>query len=480
MAQPEARRNNPLNKASREDLLAAHQSNIETEVKGMFKPSRVVLLAIAAFMVFGLSFVACGGNEDEGGGGGGGAGAWPTPVPGAGVGETIGVTDTSVKIGTLLPMSNTTATAWGVPLAAGMKAEFDYINDNGGIYGRKIDFVVGDSQYAGPAASEAGRKLVEQDGVFAIQGTVGIEAEMAVMTYLQEKGIPDMFLQAAESTVVNPISYQRYRWLVDYTTEGRILGKYIGENYNGKKLGILAQNDLFGKAGEEGLKLGLEDAGATMETTTQYYDATVTDVTAQVQRLKADGAEVIGAYTQPAQAASAITAARTTLSWDVPFFLTGVNAAEIMGALAGYDNIKDAITVSFGPQSWQTEYPGVVQFQDRMKKYQPDAQINSVALSGYGVAEAMAEVLILTGPDLTRTNFLKAAETICKLDNGAVISPKSLSPTDHDWNESEVFVKATGTGADFKWVPFGDVISYESTKDCTPPTYPADADKQPR
>jgi len=121
-----------------------------------------------------------------------------------------------------------------------------------------------------------------------------------------------------------------------------------------------------------------------------------------------------------------------------------------------------------------------VQFQDRMKKYQPDKQINSVAFSGYGVAEAMVEVLILTGPDLTRTNFLKAAETICKLDNGAVISPKSLSPTDHDWNEAEIFVKATGTGADFKWEPFGDVIDFESTKDCTPPTKPADADKQPR
>ena len=444
----------------------------------MFKPSRIFLLVIAAFMVFGLSFVACGGNEEEGGGGG--AAAWPTPMPGPGVGETIGVTDTSIKIGTLLPMSNTPATAWGVPLAAGMKAEFDYINDNGGIYGRKIDFIVGDSQYAGPAASETVRKLVEQDGVFAIQGTVGIEAELAVMTYLQEKGVPDMFLQAAESEVVNPISYQRYRWLVDYAKEGQLLGKYIGETYPGKKVGIIAQNDNFGKAGEAGVKQGLQDAGSNAETTTQYFDATVTDVTSQVQRLKADGAEAIAAYTQPSQAASAIQAARTTLSWDVPFVLTGVNAAEIMGALSGYDNIKDTVTVSFGPQSSQTEYPGVVQFRDRMKKYQPDAQINSVAFSGYGVAEAMVEVLILTGPDLTRTNFLKAAETICKLDNGAVISPKSLSPTDHDWNEAEVFVKATGTGADFKWVPFGDVIDFESTKDCTPPTPPADADKQPR
>jgi hypothetical protein len=89
----------------------------------------------------------------------------------------------------------------------------------------------------------------------------------------------------------------------------------------------------------------------------------------------------------------------------------------------------------------------------------------------------MVAVLIQTGPDLTRTNFLKAAETMCR-DNGAVIAPRSLSPTDHNWNEDEMFVKATGTGDDFKWVQFGDIITqYESTPNCMPP--PADATKQP-
>jgi branched-chain amino acid transport system substrate-binding protein len=449
----------------------------------MFKSSRLVLLAFAALMVFGLSFAACGGNDNGGGGGGTpSTSAWPTPMPGPGVGETIGVTDTSVKIGTLLPISNTTAALWGVPISKAMGAYFDYINDNGGIYGRKIEFDIGDNQYTGPVASEVVRKLVEQDGVFGIAGGLGTEPTLAVYKYLEEKGIPDMFLNASEKAFINPISYQRYIWLVPYETEGRILGKYIADTYPGKKVGIIAQNDGFGKEGEAGLKLGLQDGNDTAATITQYYDATVTDVTAQVQRLKADGAEVIGAYTQPAQAASAISAARTTLSWDVPFVITGVNAAEIMGALTGFDSIKDTVTVSFGPQSWMTDtYPGVQKFQDIMKKYAPDAQINSIALSGMGVAQAMVAVLIATGPDLTRTNFLKAAETICKWDNGAVISPKALSPTDHAWNESELFVKATGTGADFKWVPFGDPITkYESTPSCTPPTPPTDATKQPQ
>ena len=446
----------------------------------MFKFNRLVLLAVAALMVFGLSFAACGGG---GGGGGatpsGGTGAWPTPVAGPGVGDTVGVTATSIKIGTLLPLSNTPATAWGVPEAAAMKAWVQYVNDNGGIYGRKLDLDVGDSQYAAPAGTETARKLVEQDQVFAMMGTIGIEVELAVMPYLQEKGVPDMLIQASESETVNPISYQRYRWLVDYTKEGNIIGKYIGENYKDQKVGILAQNDEFGKSGEAGVKQGLQDAGSNGATTTQYYDATVTDVTSQMQRLKADGAQVIAIYASPSQAASAISSSRTTLSWDVPFFMTGVNAAEIMGALAGYDNIQGAITVSFGPQSSQTDIPAVQQFRDNMAKYAPDAQINSVAFSAYTLVQAMTAILIQTGPDLTRTNFLKAAETICKWDNGGVWTPKSLSPTDHDWNESEMFVKATGTGADFKWVPFGDVIDFETTTSCTAPTPPADATAQP-
>ncbi len=450
------------------------------------KSSRVFLLMVAAFMVFGLSFVACKSSSNNNGTATPKAGAtassesWPTPVAGAGVGDTVGVTDTSVKLGTLLPISNTTAAAWGVPEEAGMKAWFQYVNDNGGIYGRKIDLDIGDSQYTAPAGTEAGRKLVEQDNVFAIFGTIGIEVEQAIMPYLQQKGIPDMFIQASESVTVNPISYQRYRWLPDYTSEGEIIGKYIGENYKGQKVGILAQNDSFGKAGEAGVKQGLQDAGSNSETATEYYDATVSDVTAEMQRLKADGAQVIALYAQPGQAASAITSSRTTLTWDVPFFMTGVNAAQIMGALAGYDNIQGAITVSFGPQSDQTDYAGVQQFQANMKKYQPDAAINSIAWSAYHLAEVMTAVLIQTGPDLTRTNFLKAAESICGWDDGALWAPISFSATDHDANEAEKFVKATGTSADnFSWVPFGDVISFETTKSCKAPTPPAEATTQP-
>jgi branched-chain amino acid transport system substrate-binding protein len=446
----------------------------------MFKAHRLVLLTVAAFMVFGLSFVACGGSKDEAGGGAGSSGTLPV-CDGPGCGETVGVTPTSIKIGTLLPMSNTTATAWGVPLSQGMKVYFDYINDNGGIYGRKIDLVVGDSQYTGPVAIEAVRKLVEQEGVFALQGNLGTEAEMAVYKYLEEKGIPDEFILTGDSTWTDPVVFSRSRFLVDYKVEGRILGQYIGKNYDGKKLGILAQNDGFGKDGEVGVKLGVGDVGAKMETTTQYYDATQTDVTAQMQRLKADGADVVAVYAMPAQASGGINIARTTLNWDAPMFITGVNAAQIVGALAGFKNADGTISVSFGRQSDETGFPGVAAYVDIVKKYGDPSQMNSIHFTGYSVAAAMTAILIQAGPDLTRTSFAKASESICKYEGQGTIAPISMSPTDHAWNEAEVFVKAEGETADtFRWKPFGDVITtYETTKDCTKAPAPADADKQP-
>jgi hypothetical protein len=145
----------------------------------------------------------------------------------------------------------------------------------------------------------------------------------------------------------------------------------------------------------------------------------------------------------------------------------------------GGEGIQGAVTVFFGPQSWEIEeYPTIQEFRDKTNKYEPDAQINSVAFSAYALAQVMTSILVQTGPDLTRTAFLKSAE-ICKWDDAGVWTPKSLSTTDHDWNESEMSATATGTGDTFKWATFGDAVDWESTTDCTAPTLPWDAIKQP-
>jgi branched-chain amino acid transport system substrate-binding protein len=436
------------------------------------------LLFVVVLAVGMLLLLSCGGEEKKEEGTPG-VTAEPTERPQTG--DTTGVTDTEIKIATLLPMSQSAAAAWGVPLSRGMKAYYDYINDSGGIYGRKINFIVADSQYTGPVASEAVHKLVEQDKIFALQGSLGTAAHSAVWKYLEEKGVPDMYILTGNTKWTVPISRNRFGFLVDYITEGRILGKYIADNFDGKKLGVIAQNDDFGKEGEQGLRTGLKDENANMEIVVEYYDETQNDVTAQTQRLKNANVDVIGFYGMPLQAASLFKTARETLSWDVPIVITGVDAVEVVARLAGYENIQGAVSVVFGHQAFETDNPGIAKHHEIMAKYAPDVTPDNLTLVGYSISEAMSNLLKQAGSDLTRDSFLDAAESVCQFLCSTCLVPSSTSPTDHRPTEVDVYVRATGTTAEtFKWEPFGEPFGFESTKECVTPTPPPGFDQQPR
>jgi len=433
----------------------------------------------AASIAVAMLVAACGGDNDN---------EKPSTTPGTAkatagrtpTGDTTGVTDTEIRIATLLPMSQSAAATWGVSLSKGMQAYYNYINDNGGIYGRKIDLIVGDNQFSGPVASEVVRKLVEQEKVFAIQGSLGMTAHSAIYKYLEENGVPDMFILAGDKKWTEPVARNRFTFLVDFVIEGRILGQYIAEKFDGKKLGILAENDDFGREGEEGLKLGIKDKNANIETVTEYYDEIQNDVSSQVQRLKNANVDVIGVYAMPMQAASLLKTARETLNWDVPIVITGTDAVEILGALAGYSNIEGAVSVVFGHQAFDTDQPGIARHIEMMAKYAPDVKPDNLTLVGQAVSEAMVSVLKQAGPDLTRESFLDAAESVCEYTCDTCIVPASLSPTDHRYMQMEVYVRATGTDADtFRWEPFGEPFGFESTKECVTPTPPPGYDQQP-
>ena len=438
------------------------------------------LLLVAVLAAGMLLLLSCGGEEEEKEGTPGATAKATTAI---GAGDTTGVTDTEIKIATLLPMSQSAAAAWGVPLSRGMKAYYDYTNDQGGIYGRKINFILGDSQYVGPVAIEAVRKLVEQDKMFALQGSLGTAAHSAVWKYLEEKGVPDMYILTGNTKWTVPISRNRFGFLVDYITEGRILGKYIAENFDGKKLGIIAQNDDFGKEGEQGLKTGLEDENATMEIVVEYYDETQNDVTAQVQRLKNANVDVIGFYGMPLQAASLFKTARETLSWDVPVVITGVDAVEVVARLAGYDNIEGAVSVVFAHQAFETDNPGIAKHHEIMAKYAPEVTVDNLTLLGAFIGEYIVHILKQAGPDLTRESLLDAAESMCEFQCSACMVPSTMSPTDHRPIEVEVYLRATVDRSTdpptFRWEPFGEPFGFESTEDCVQPTPPPGHDKQP-
>jgi branched-chain amino acid transport system substrate-binding protein len=398
-------------------------------------------------------------------------------------GEMQGVTDSEIRVGTLLPLSGNPAAAWGVAISQGMKAYYDYINDQGGIYGRKIKLTIADSQYTGPFGYEAARKLVEQEKVFAVQGTLGTEVENAVYKYLEERGIPDMYVLTGNSKWTDPVVPTRFCGLVDYVTEGRIFARYIKENYDGLKLGVLAQNDDYGKEGEKGVREGLREVGANMDVTVEYYEESITEVASQMQRLKAAGVGIVAFWGGPVQAANMIKTARETLNWDVPMMVNGTNALEIVGQLAGYDNIEGTISGMMGHQAWETNIPGIAERKAIFEKYAPQGTFDNTALVGYSVAEGMTGVLKQAGKDLTRESFIAAAESFCNYRSEVGLVPGSTSPTDHRVAQGDVLVKAvvdrsSGTAV-FRWEPFGEVYRFESTTDCVVPTPPPDAENQP-
>jgi branched-chain amino acid transport system substrate-binding protein len=168
-------------------------------------------------------------------------------------GAVPGVTDTEILLGTHMPLSNSPAATYGV-IADGMRAYFDYVNSQGGVYGRRIKFVVGDDHYSPPDAVEVVRNLVEQQGVFAIVGGLGDPTHLAVMNYLAEKGVPDLFLGGGVPIFTDPIVKTRFEMTTDYVTEAKIMGAYVVKNFAGQREGILYQNDDAGRTGLEAAK----------------------------------------------------------------------------------------------------------------------------------------------------------------------------------------------------------------------------------
>src|SRR3990170_3264212 len=405
----------------------------------------LALLAVSGLTLSVLA--ACGEEEEEGA---------PTPAetaaaspeasPGA---EVQGVTDTEIKFGTHLPLSQTPAAVYA-PIGQGITAYFNYINDTeGGVYGRKLTYIIGDDHYNPSDTVEVVRKLVEQDKVFAILAGLGEPTHFTVWKYLEERGIPDLFISSGISDWTDPVVRTRFGGNPVYAQEGEMLGQYIAENHNGKKLGLLIENTPFGEEGEEAIRKGIE--GSDVEVVAREpYEVIDWDVTAQTQRLKASGAEVVAVYAVAPAAASLIRTAREVLSWDVPFVVTGVLADDTFIALAGPENAEGTISVVFGHQVYETDHPGIQKYMEIMDRY--GVGVSNYSLHGYIMAELTVEGLKRAGPNLTRETLVDAIESIKNYQCSLCMAPVSFSPTDHRPFEIEVYIRVENG----KWVTFGE------------------------
>jgi branched-chain amino acid transport system substrate-binding protein len=399
-----------------------------------------------AVIIATLLLSACGGGGNKEGGGN------------EGVSQNVpGVTDTEIKLGTHFALSQTPAAAYA-DIVYGMRAYFDYINDQGGVNGRKITFIIGDDHYNPPDSLEVVRKLVEQDNVFAIVAGLGEACHSAVYKYLEERGVPDLFITAGLLKWSEPVAKTRFAGSVDFVTEGRMLGKYVVENYPGKKIGLLLQNDEMGVDSEKGLNMALQGSDVTV-VAKETYEAINFDATAQTQRLRNAGAEVIIAFAIPPQAASLVKTARETLNWDVPILVSGIDVSQIFLDLAGAQNSEGIVSIVMGHQIYETDQPGVKLHIEIMQKYGGGVTPSNFTLYGQGMGELTVEGLKRAGRDLTRESLVEALESIRGWMCSACMVPMSLSPTDHRPLEIEMYDRVENG----KWVAFGEPVSFEST-----------------
>ncbi len=326
-----------------------------------------------------------------------------------------GVTDTEIKIGNTEAYSGP-ASAYGT-IGKAEAAYFKMINEQGGVNGRKINFISLDDGYSPPKTVEQTRKLVEQEKVAFIFNALGTPTNTSVQKYLNERKVPQLFVATGATKWGDPEHFPwTMGWQPTYQTEGHIFAKYILEHMPNAKIGILYQNDDYGKDYVKGLKDELGAKAAKLIVKEVTYETTDPTIDSQIVTLQSSGADVFYNVTIPKFAAQAI---RKTydIGWKPTQLLNSVSAS-ISAVLepAGRDKSMGVITLLYLKDPTDPQFKsdkGFKDWQAWMNKYYPDGdQTDVFNVYGYTVAQTLIQVLKQCGNDLTRENIMKQAANL--------------------------------------------------------------------
>ena len=373
-----------------------------------------------------------------------------------------GATDGGIKLGHAGPYSGP-ASAYGV-IGKGIEAYWKMVNDQGGINGRKVDFITYDDSYSPPKTVEAVRRLVEQDKVLCLFNTLGTPSNTAIHKYMNQKKVPQLYVATGASKWGDP---KHFPWTMgyqpDYNTEGQIYAKHILANVKEPKIAILMQNDDFGKDYIDGFKKGLGgDAGKIVKLVT--YEVTDPTVDSQIIQLKDTGANVFFNVATPKFAAQAIRKA-ADIGWKPAQYMTNVSAS-VAAVLkpAGFDNAQGIITAAYlkdpTDKRWADDADLKV-WRDFMTKYMPGANPGDANyVYAYTVSYLMHETLKKCGDTLTRENVMKQAANFQKFRVPCLLPGITIntSPTDFYPIQSVQLEAFKGQS----WELFGEVMSAES------------------
>jgi branched-chain amino acid transport system substrate-binding protein len=369
-----------------------------------------------------------------------------------------GVTATEIKIGHTNPYSGP-ASSYGT-IGKAITAYFKKVNDDGGINGRKIDFITLDDGYSPPKTVEQVRRLVEQEQVLFLFNTLGTPPNTAIWKYMNDQKVPQLFVATGATKWGDPKGHPwTMGWQPNYQTEGHIYAQYVLKNVPDAKIGILYQNDDYGKDYVKGFKDGLGEAAKKVIVMEQTYEVTDPTIDSQIVNLKNSGANVFFNVTIPKFAAQAIKKAHD-IGWKPLHLLNNVSSS--VGAVlkpAGLDASRDIITTQFGkdptdPQ-WKND-KGFKAWLAFMQKYYPDGNTaDAFNVYGYSVAQTLVHVLKQCGQDLSRASVMKQAANIKNLELPMLLPGVKIntSPTDFYPIEQEQLAKFDGE----RWVLFGEI-----------------------
>ena len=370
-----------------------------------------------------------------------------------------GASDKEIKIGNIMPYSGP-ASAYGA-IGKAEAAYFKMINDEGGINGRKIDFISLDDGYSPPKAVEDARRLVEQEQVLLIFSSLGTPSNSAIHKYMNAKKVPQLFVATGASKWNDP---QHFHWTMgwqpNYQTEAGIYAKHILETTPNAKIAVLYQNDDYGKDYLEGFEKGLGAKAKTMIVAKASYETSDPTVDSQIVQLQASGANVFFNITTPKFAAQAIRKAYD-IGWKPIQYLNNVSAS--IGSVltpAGLDKSTGVISIQYLKDSldptWKDD-KGMKDWYAFMAKYYPDGNVKDGSnVVGYGLAQTMVQVLKQCGDNLTRENVMKQAANL-KNYRTEVLLPGihvNTSPTDYAPIEAMQLIRFDGS----KYVSMGKVI----------------------
>jgi branched-chain amino acid transport system substrate-binding protein len=380
-------------------------------------------------------------------------------VPAGAMAQTVvGVTATEIKIGNTNPYSGN-ASAYGT-IGKTIAAYFKKVNDEGGVNGRKINFISYDDGYSPPKTVEMVRKLVEQDQVALLFQTLGTPPNSAIHKYVNQQKVPHLFVATGATKWNDP---KNFPWTMgyqpNYQTEGRVYAAYALSHVKDPKIGILYQNDDYGKDYLKGFEDGLGDK-KNLIVLKQTYEVTDPTIDSQIVNLKNSGANVFFNITIPKYAVQAIKKAHE-IGWKPLHFLNNVSSS--LGTVlkpAGLDASKDLITALYmkevtDPQ-WRND-KGFTDWVAFMKKYYPDGALDDQSNAfGYNVAILMTQVLKQCGNDLSRENIMKQAANVKNFELPLLLPGIKINtgPTDFAPIEQEQLAKFDGE----KWALFGEVI----------------------